>query len=125
MLFWSVLFVIIAVVLHIWGTLTLRSTQKRTEEKNIIFSYISICISVLMVVYTILFNAGILIDPDSFLTSFFSSVDTSKIPLEAVTFRGHSYYLYDPGESIWDEVLRNCSSKQGYRYAILYLRVRW
>ena len=57
---------------------------------------------------------GALIDPGSFLESFFSPIDTSNIPMDAVTFRGHSYYLYDPEESTWEDVLRNCASKQGY-----------
>ena len=114
MFFWSIVFVIIALSFLTFGLRTLLDSRKETSEKSVILSFISICLSVFMFVYTVLFNIGALIDPGSFLESILSPIDTSNIPLDAVAFNGHSYYLYDPEESTWDEVLRNCASKQGY-----------
>ena len=41
-----------------------------------------------------------------------------KIPSDAFTFNGHSYYLYDNDCKDWDDVLNFCESKGGYPVVI-------
>ena len=38
----------------------------------------------------------------------------ANIPQKAVTFQGHSYYIYDDGCESWDEAKKCCESRGGY-----------
>jgi hypothetical protein len=40
--------------------------------------------------------------------------EQADIPPDAISFNGHSYYLYNPDSKTWDRVLRDCAANGGY-----------